>query len=238
METQIIKPIIQSCPVWDSMIKELMKDPAILEMQKNINNWRETKTIYPNKNDVLKAYRLTPFENVLVVIIGQDPYHDGSAHGLAFSSLSSRRPPSLKEVFEEIADDYYPGSTTEELFKTNDLTAWAKQGVFLLNRSLTVEKGSPKSHMKIGWDKFLIKTIEILNTKQKPIVYMLWGADAQKLKSIIDPKNLILEAEHPAAYLHQNRPSKFKGCKHFSQANYFIAKHYKPYKPPIGWALL
>lgn len=238
METQTAKKIISQCPTWDIMIRKLLENPEVAAMQKQILSLRGSTTIYPDSKDVLNAYRLTPFNDVLVVIIGQDPYHDGSAHGLSFSSLSKRRPPSLDEIFKEVCNSYYPGSTVEECFKSNNLSSWAKQGVLLLNRALTVESGKPKSHMKIGWDKFLIQTIETLNTKSKPIVYMLWGSEAQKLKSIINAENLILEAEHPAAHFHQNRPSKFRGCNHFALANHFIQKHYKPFKAPIGWAIL
>lgn len=232
------KPIIKSCPIWNEMITELLQQPDMIAMQKQIMEMRKTTTIYPSSKDVLNAYKLTPYDKVLVVIIGQDPYHDGTAHGLAFSSTSSKRPPSLREIFNEVCTDYYSGTAPDDIFTTNNLTHWAEQGVLLLNRSLTVEAKKPNSHAKIGWNKFLIRTIEKLNEKQKPIVYMLWGAEAQKLKTIINPNNLILEAEHPVAYIKAQRPSHFRGCQHFSQANNFIIKHHKPFKAPIGWAIL
>ena len=175
------------------------------------------KVIYPPNNQVFAALSLTPFDNVKVVIIGQDPYHGaGQAHGLAFSVQEGvALPPSLKNIYLELQNDLGIPPV-----RTGCLTPWAKQGVLLLNTSLTVEASKPASHSKIGWETFTDRVVNILNSERKNIVFMLWGAHAQKKGAGIDPsKHLILKAPHPSPF---SAHTGFFGCKHFSKANEYL----------------
>ncbi len=176
--------------------------------------------VYPAKENIFNALNLTDLGKVKVVIIGQDPYHrKDQAHGLSFSTLSDKTPPSLRNIFKELVSEYGPNNTVERTYN-NDLTDWAKQGVLLLNRSLTVEEGLPNSHSKIGWSIFTEKIIELINEQDKPIVYMLWGNNAKELKSLItNPKHLVLEAAHPSPL---SASRGFFGCDHFYKCNDYL----------------
>ncbi len=187
--------------------------------------------IYPAKQNIFAALKATPFNDVSVVIVGQDPYHGpGQAHGLSFSVPPGvPQPPSLRNIFKELHKDIgmpIPAHGT--------LTGWAQQGVLLLNAILTVEDGKPASHAKHGWEIFTDAVIEQLIKRKHPLVLMLWGAYAQKkvehLHMHIDPsRHLILKAAHPSPL----SVTKFLGCRHFSQANAFLKKHNEP---EINWA--
>jgi uracil-DNA glycosylase len=186
----------------------------------------EKKTVYPQPADLFRAFNETPFENVNVVILGQDPYHNpGQAHGLCFSVPNGvQAPPSLLNIFKEIKDDV--GSTNTN----TDLTRWATQGVFLLNAVLSVLKNQPTSHGDIGWQQFTDHVITTISHKHEHVVFMLWGAYARSKSDLIDwEKHLILEALHPSP-LSAHRG--FFGCKHFSQANAYLEEHDKK---PIEW---
>lgn len=174
--------------------------------------------IYPQKENIFKALQLTDYENVKVVIIGQDPYHGpNQAHGLCFSVPEGvKLPPSLQNIYKELANDL--GITIP---KSGDLTKWAKQGVLLLNSVLTVRRGTPKSHQNIGWEKFTDSIIEALNRKHTPIVYLLWGNDAKSKGRLISSKDYILQAAHPSPLSAYNG---FFGCKHFSKTNTILRK--------------
>lgn len=187
--------------------------------------------IYPAKKNIFAALRETPFDKVHVVIVGQDPYHGpGQAHGLSFSVPSGiPLPPSLKNIFKELHADL--NITTP---KNGTLTGWAHQGVLLLNAILTVEEGKPAAHANKGWEIFTDAIIEQLIKSGHPMVFMLWGAYAQKkiehLHMHIDPaKQLILKAAHPSPLSVRG----FLGCHHFSQANEFLKKHHLH---SINWA--
>lgn len=175
-------------------------------------------TIYPQQEYIFHAFTLTPYENVKVVILGQDPYHQpNQAHGLSFSVLSSKLPPSLRNIFQEIKDDV--GITNQN----GDLSSWAKQGVLLLNTTLTVRDSTPKSHSHLGWITLIENTIKYLNQKDQVIVYLLWGNDAQSFaKWITNPKHYILRAAHPSPL---SAYRGFLGCKHFSKVNEIMKKH-------------
>lgn len=188
--------------------------------------------IYPQKQDIFAALRTTPFDQVNVVIVGQDPYHGpGQAHGLSFSVLPGiTQPPSLQNIFKELHNDI--GIPKPH---TGTLTNWAQQGVLLLNAILSVEKGSPASHAGKGWELFTDAIIEALMSRNHPTVFMLWGAYAQKklanLHLHINPaKHLILKAAHPSPYSVKG----FLGCRHFSQANKFLKQHNLP---EINWMI-
>ena len=180
---------------------------------------KNNRVIYPHPKDIFKSLELTSFDNVKVVILGQDPYHGpNQAHGLAFSVQKNvPNPPSLKNIFKEISEDL-----KTEMRSHGDLTNWAHQGVLLLNTCLSVFPGSPGSHSDLGWQEFTDAVIRAVDTKDR-IVFFLWGSYARKKKELLsNNKNLILEAPHPSP-LSAHRG--FFGCKHFSKANNFLRKH-------------
>ena len=187
------------------------------------------KTIYPPQNEVFNAFKYTTFDNVKVVIIGQDPYHGpNQAHGLSFSVKPGiTPPPSLRNIFKELATDV--GTTIP---KDGTLIKWAKQGVMLLNTTLTVERSKPLSHAKIGWEQFTDSVIKILNDKKEGLIFLLWGAHAQRKGQIIDPnRHHILTAAHPSPF---SAERGFFGCQHFSKANQLLRKMGKA---EIDWQL-
>lgn len=202
---------------WEAALKpEFNKDYYINLYKKLIEEYKEHQ-IFPPKQDIFNAYHFTPLDEVKVVIIGQDPYHDfNQAHGLCFSVKAGvNTPPSLVNIYKEISDDlgcYIPNN--------GYLEKWARQGVFLLNTVLTVRAHSPQSHKGIGWEQFTDATIKILNEQNRPIVFMLWGSSAIKKKELLNnPNHLYLTAPHPSPL---SAYRGFFGCKHFSQANEFL----------------
>lgn len=187
------------------------------------------KVIYPKNSEVFNALHLTPFSGVKVVIIGQDPYHGpGQAHGLCFSvQRGVPSPPSLVNIFKELASDLGVPVPPHGC-----LESWARQGVLLLNASLTVQAGTPQSHAGIGWEQFTDRIIRELNIRREHLVFMLWGSSAQKKCAVVDrSKHLVLTAPHPSP-LSAHRG--FLGCRHFSQANEYLQQHGVT---PIEWAL-
>lgn len=190
---------------------------------------RQNATIYPPQDQIFNALELIPFDQVKIVLLGQDPYHGpGQAHGLSFSVPEGTKiPPSLRNIFKEIQSDIYDGKPQN--FST-DLTRWAKQGVLLLNAALTVEANKAASHKNLGWHKLTDEIVKELNHQREHLVFMLWGRHAQSKRDFIDSnKHLILEAPHPSP-LSANRG--FLGCKHFSQANSYLEAHTLS---PIEW---
>jgi len=187
------------------------------------------KTIYPLKDQIFNAFDLSSFENTKVIILGQDPYHnEGQAHGLSFSVPEGVSiPPSLRNIYQELLSDL---DITPS--QSGNLTHWASQGVLLLNSVLTVEKNSPGSHAKSGWVDFTDTVIDILNEKKQNLVFLLWGAHAQKKAELIDQnKHLVLTAAHPSPF---SAHKGFFGCKHFSQTNDYLKMHNQQ---PIDWTL-
>lgn len=187
---------------------------------------REGKTIYPPGPLIFNAFRLTPFDKVKVVILGQDPYHGtGQAHGLSFSVRDGvALPPSLQNIYKEVASD--TGAVPP---RSGDLTRWAVQGVFLLNSVLTVRAGEPTSHSSIGWQTFTDAVIKTVSDKKESVVFMLWGNYAKNKKPLIDTsKHLVLEAAHPSPLAR----GAFFGCRHFSQANNYLIS---TGQSPINW---
>lgn len=183
------------------------------------------KTIYPARENIFKALRLCSREDTKVVIVGQDPYADGSADGLAFScdEETVRTPPSLQQIFYAIEQDIYGGFLIQE---ERCLERWASQGVLLLNRYLTVEKNKPLSHSLIGWENLTNEIICSLSGKEDAVVFLLWGKEAQKVKKLItNSRHLIIECEHPAAASYGNRAWEHNKC--FSKTNKFLIENGK-----------
>lgn len=203
---------------WQSLLAGEKEQPYFKKILQFLEKEKaDGKIVYPPQKDIFNSIKLTPFSEVKVVIIGQDPYHGANqAHGLAFSVQPGIAvPPSLQNIFLELKNDL--GCTTP---KNGCLEAWAKQGVLLLNTVLTVEAGKPQSHAKIGWEQFTNKVIESLNEHPQGIVFLLWGSPAQQKSQIINPfKHRILTAPHPSP-LSAHRG--FLGCKHFSKANVLL----------------
>ncbi|MCR4998546.1 MAG: uracil-DNA glycosylase [Lachnospiraceae bacterium] len=185
--------------------------------------------VFPPSEDIFNAFHFTPLSDVKVVIIGQDPYHNvGQAHGLCFSVQPGiDTPPSLQNIYKELQDDlgcYIPNNGC--------LTKWAKEGVLLLNTVLTVRAHEANSHKGIGWEQFTDAVIQIVDKKDDPVVFLLWGAPAQKKAALLhNPNHLILKAPHPSPL---SAYRGFFGCKHFSQCNEFLEAHGKT---PIDWQI-
>jgi uracil-DNA glycosylase len=187
------------------------------------------KQIFPTDREWFRALDLTPLNKVRVVILGQDPYHGpGQAHGLCFSvKLGVRPPPSLLNIYKELQSDLGIPRANHGF-----LEHWAQQGVLLLNSVLTVEMAKAASHQKRGWEQFTDAVIRLVNAKDDPVVFMLWGAYAQKKAAFVDAqKHLVLTAAHPSPLSAHNG---FLGCRHFSQCNAFLESKGLP---PVDWAL-
>ena len=187
---------------------------------------REGKTIYPPGPLIFNAFRLTPFDQVKVVILGQDPYHGpGQAHGLSFSVQDGvALPPSLQNIYKEVHTD-----TGSPIPSSGNLERWARQGVFLLNSVLTVRAGAPTSHSNIGWQTFTDAVIKTLSDKKNGLVFMLWGNYARNKRPLVDSsRHLVLEAAHPSPLAR----GAFFGCRHFSKANEYLISQGKK---PIVW---
>lgn len=214
---------------WDEKLNIIWQSEGFKKFWQLIENEYKYKTVYPLKENIFNALKLTPYANVKVVIVGQDPYHgEGEAHGLSFSVQKGVKiPPSLKNIYKEIYDDL----NIEEP-NCGDLTKWAKEGVLLLNSSLTVIKDNPNSHQNIGWNLFTDYIIKVLNEKTEPIVFILWGNFAKSKKSLItNPKHLILESSHPSPF---SANYGFFGSHPFSKTNQFLEKNGLD---PINWQL-
>ncbi|MBR5144492.1 MAG: uracil-DNA glycosylase [Clostridia bacterium] len=205
---------------WDNLLKDEFKKEYYLNLREFLKTEYFSRRIYPPMNDIFNALRYTSYENTRVVILGQDPYHGyGQAHGLCFSvKEGTPPPPSLKNIFKEL----YNELGIEEP-KTGELVGWAKQGVLLLNTTLTVREASPQSHKGRGWEILTDRIIEIINEKEVPVVFMLWGGNARAKKSLItNPNHLVLECAHPSPLSAYNG---FFGSGHFIKANDFLRKN-------------
>mgnify|MGYP001462552578 CR=1 FL=1 len=213
---------------WDQVLKEEFEKDYYKNISTILNTEYEDYTIYPKREDVFKALELTDFDQVKVVIIGQDPYHGpNQAQGLSFSVAKGVKiPPSLRNIYKELEADL-----GLELEKNGDLTNWAKEGVLLINSTLTVREKTPNSHKNIGWERFTDKIIEELNSRKKNIVYILWGNFARKKGQNIDRNNnLVIESVHPSPL---SASRGFFGTSPFSRTNeYLIENNIEP----IDWA--
>ena len=204
---------------WDVVLKDEFESPYFEKLGVFVKNEYRHKTIYPEYKDIFNALRYTDYDDVKVVILGQDPYHgDKEAHGLSFSVREGiPMPPSLRNIFKELKDDIGVVRTQ------TDLTDWAKQGVLLLNSIMTVVKDTPLSHKDKGWEIFTDNIIKKLGEREKPMVFILWGSYARSKKELIQNKNhMILESVHPSPL---SASRGFFGSKPFSKANQFLEKN-------------
>lgn len=203
---------------WDKLLGNEFEKEYYLNLRAYLKAEYSSRKIYPSMYDIFNALKYTSFEDTKVVILGQDPYHGaGQAHGLCFSvKRGVEPPPSLKNIFKELNAEI--GMPTPQ---SGELTGWAKQGVLLLNTTLTVREGTPQSHKGRGWEILTDRIIEILNEKTSPVVFILWGANARSKKALItNPAHLVLESAHPSPLSAYNG---FFGCNHFVKANRFLA---------------
>lgn len=214
---------------WKNVLKDEFDQPYFQSLATYLRNEKATgKIIYPPGALIFNAFNTTPFQAVKVVILGQDPYHNpGEAMGLSFSVPRGKRiPPSLRNIYKELHEDLNLAIPDH-----GDLTAWANQGVFLLNAMLTVEQKRAGSHQKIGWQNFTDAVIRKLSNERQNLVFMLWGGFAKKKKVLIDASNhLVLEAAHPSPLA----GGAYFGSKHFSKANTYLEQNGIA---PINWAL-
>lgn len=222
---------MSSSQTWQEIIRQQQSHAYFQHINDFVEKQRrDGKVIYPPQDQVFSAFDMTPFEDVRVVILGQDPYHGAQqAHGLAFSVLPGVKiPPSLRNMYKELADDIEGFEPPTHGY----LESWAKQGVLMLNTVLTVEEGKAHSHAKCGWETFTDHIIAQLNERNEPIVFLLWGAHAQKKGQAIDEsKHFVLSAPHPSPL---SARRGFFGCKHFSQTNQLLKSQNLP---AIDWCL-
>jgi uracil-DNA glycosylase len=215
---------------WMSLLGSELTKPYMLELMNFLESEKLAgKIIFPPENLIFEAFRLTPFENVKVVILGQDPYHgQGQAHGLAFSVQPGvKLPPSLVNILRELQEDLAAQSP-----ESGSLEKWAREGVLLLNTVLTVEEGKPGSHHQKGWETFTDKVVEILNEKKNHLVFILWGSPAQKKALRVDEKkHLIIKSVHPSPL---SVYRGFYGSKPFSRTNQYLRNHHIQ---EIDWTL-
>ena len=216
---------------WDDVLREEFSKGYYLNLRQFLKKEYSQGTVYPPMNDIFNAFRYTPYQDVKVVILGQDPYHEpGQAHGLAFSVRPGiPEPPSLRNIFKELHDDV----GFEIPPKGNGcLIPWAKSGVLLLNTALTVRAHQANSHRGKGWEQLTDRVIELLNEREKPIVFILWGSNAKsKVPLITGKQHLIITSVHPSPL---SAYRGFFGGKYFSRANAFLKEHGEA---PVEWTL-
>lgn len=214
---------------WDEKLKVVWESSGFQKFMEIVEKEYQTKEIFPPKNYIFNALKLTPYQNTKVVIVGQDPYHGiGEAHGLSFSVQEGIKvPPSLQNIYKELESDL--GIPRRN---SGDLSGWAKEGVLLLNAVLTVVKDTPASHRNLGWERLTDYIISVLNEKEEPVVFILWGNFAKaKTKLITNPKHLVLTSAHPSPFAANYG---FFGSKPFSKTNEFLKQNGIT---PINWNL-
>ncbi len=215
---------------WLNELEEEFRKPYMKNLKQFLVDEKQKFTVFPKGKDIFNAFWLTPFNQVRVIIIGQDPYHGiNQAHGLCFSvNKEIPIPPSLVNIFKELNSDL-----NIPMPKHGCLTSWAKQGVFLLNTSLTVRANQANSHTGKGWEIFTDRVISILNEKKENLIFLLWGRNAKNKMQLIDEnRHLVLGAAHPSPFSAHNG---FLGCKHFSKTNNHLVNINQP---PIDWQIV
>ena len=214
---------------WDELLAPLFADEQYLKIRSFLKYEYATKTVYPDMYDLYNCFKYTQFENLKAVLLGQDPYHNvGQAHGLCFSVQDGiQKPPSLENIFKELKTDIGCDAP-----KSGNLTKWAKEGVLLMNTSLSVREHQANSHSKCGWAWFTDSVIKLISQQKEHVVFILWGGNARSKKPLIDTsKHLVLECAHPSPLSAYNG---FFGCKHFSKTNEYLTNHGLQ---PIDWDL-
>ncbi len=214
---------------WDSILKGEFDKPYYLQLREFLKTEYRTQTVYPDMYDIFNALKFTPYAQVKAVILGQDPYHEpGQAHGLSFSVKEGvEPPPSLKNIYKELGSDL-----GIPIPQNGDLTKWAKQGVLLLNASLTVRRGQADSHKGKGWEIFTDRVISLLNEREAPVVFILWGGKAKaKIPLITNQRHCIITSAHPSPL---SAHYGFFGSKPFSKCNRFLESIGSQ---PIDWSL-
>lgn len=218
---------VKIAPSWKDRLSGEFSKPQFLSLVEFLKSEYKNHTVYPPGPEIFRAFDLTGFEEVRVVILGQDPYHGpGQANGLAFSVRDGMtKPPSLINIFKEINTEY-----DQEIPSSGNLERWAKQGVLLLNSTLTVRARQAGSHQKKGWEEFTDAVIRKVSEEKEHVVFVLWGAYAQKKGAMIDEsRHLVLKSAHPSPFAADRG---FFGNDHFKQANAYLLKHGKP---EIAW---
>ena len=213
---------------WDELLQGEWEQPYYKALRAFLVSEYRSQAVCPPMNDIFNAFKYCAYEDVKVVILGQDPYHGPSqAHGLCFSVQKGIEvPPSLKNIYKELSDDI--GFIPPE---HGYLEKWARQGVFLLNTTLTVRQGHPLSHKGQGWETFTDHVIQILSRRERPMVFLLWGSNARSKASLIDTsRHLVLQAPHPSPL---SAYAGFFGCRHFSKANAFLSR----FGESVDWSL-
>ena len=212
---------------WKNRLSAEFKKDYFKKLQQCLESEYSKYDVYPKMENIFNALNYCPYDKVKVVIIGQDPYHEPhQAHGLSFSVEEGvDYPPSLVNIFKEIEDDLHI-----KVQNSGNLARWAKQGVMLLNTTLTVRRGQANSHRGHGWEIFTNEVIRQLSARKDPIVFILWGSNAQSFEPIIEKQHLVLKAPHPSPL---SAYRGFFGCKHFSKANEFLKSIGKE---PIDWS--
>lgn len=222
---------------WQKLIDTEVQKEYMVKLKEFVNGRRKVVNVLPPANKVFEAFNIVNWDLLKVIIIGNEPYcKREDCDGLAFSSPSQQTPYPLKNIFDEIFQDIYGGNTGgQKIHYTNSLTQWAEQGVLLLNSCLTVEENEPNSHQNKGWEMFIENTVKHISENHHfKLVFILLGKQAKQYTKYIDTgKHLVLESEHPGAAKHN--PNAWFGCKVFSQANNFIAKHYFNIRGTINW---
>ena len=212
---------------WDQLLGQEFEQEYYVNLRQKLAKEYQTTTVYPTKENIFNALKYTPYKDVKVLLLGQDPYHGaGQAHGLAFSVQKGiQKPPSLVNMFKELQSDLgiLPPSH-------GCLTDWTKQGVMLLNTVLTVREGEPNSHKKLGWTTFTDRIISLLNAREDPVIFLLWGRNAsEKLPLITESRHYVLSTVHPSPL---SASRGFFGCKHYSKVNEILSRMGKD---PINW---
>ena len=214
---------------WDDVLKDLFESENYAAIREFLKEEYSAHTVYPSMYDIFNAFKITPYKSIKAVILGQDPYHEpGQAHGLCFSvKEGTALPPSLVNIYKELYSDLGISPS-----KKGDLTAWGKQGVLLLNTTLTVRRGAANSHSKCGWTAFSDEVIRKVSAREKPVVFILWGGNARAKKTLIDQsKHFIVESAHPSPLSCYNG---FFGSKPFSRTNEYLKSIGET---PIDWKL-
>lgn len=213
---------------WDIVLKDVFESEKFRDLIIRVNEEYKKSTCFPMKQEVFNAIKLTSYKDVKVVIVGQDPYHGvNEAHGLSFSVLCPKLPPSLQNIYKELYDDL-----GIEISKSGNLTCWAKEGVLLLNAVLTVRKDEPASHKMLGWQDFTDEIIKRIEKKDDVVVYILWGNFAKSKKVLItNPKHYVIESAHPSPF---SARYGFFGSKPFSRCNKILVSNGVK---PIDWTV-